>query len=94
MELSNSKIKKMSYICSKKPPPYFSAQAGKKKKKKKKKTKKNKKKPPGKKFLIFQEVELLCSNIKKNQETETLEKTPYISDIHRYINLHLYMGMG
>ena len=33
-----------------------------------------KKNPPRKKYLIFQEMELLSSNIKKIQETETLKK--------------------
>ena len=38
-----------------------------------------KKNPPRKKFLIFQEMELLGSNIKKFQETETPKKILYIS---------------
>ena len=79
------RLKKCPIFAQRSPHNTFQPKLGKKKKKKS---------PPGKKFLIFQEVELLCSNIKKNQETETLEKTPYISDIHRYINLHLYMSMG
>ena len=54
MELSNSKIKKF-LVFSQKSSPHFSAQA-----------QKNKKNPPRKKFLIFQEMELLRSNIKKN----------------------------
>ena len=87
------RLKKCPIFAQRSPHHTFQPKLG-KKKKKKKKSKKIKKNPPGKKFLIFQEVELLCSNIKKNQETETLEKTPYISDIHRYINLHLYMSMG
>ena len=43
------------------------------------KLEKIKKNPPRKKFLIFQEMELLSSNIKKIQETETPKKNPYIS---------------
>ena len=65
--------------------PHHTFQPKLEKKKKKKKIKKN---PPGKKFLIFQEVELLCSNIKKNQETETLEKLlifQIYTDISTYI---------
>ena len=40
---------------------------------------KNKKNPPRKKFLLFQEVELLSPNIKKVQETDTPEEIHYIS---------------
>ena len=43
------------------------------------KLEKIKKNTPRKKFLIFQEIELLTSNIKKLQGTETRKKIHYIS---------------
>ena len=88
MELSNSKIKKMSYICSKKPPPYFSAQAGGKNKKNKKNKKKSKKIHLEKNSLYFKKwnfFALILKKIKKQKPWKKLLIFQIYTDISTYI---------
>ena len=68
MELSNSKIKRF-FIFSQKSPQQFSAQV-----------QKNKKNSSPQKFLIFQEMKLLSSNITKVSGNKNPKKSPYISE--------------